>query len=963
MKLKYIAAAATLTILLPFAASALTADDIQQQIATLLHQIAQLQEQLKSIKPDPVACTQEARQCPDGSWVGRSGPNCEFASCEGLRPLPPPRCPDIKRVLYRGVSGDDVSSLQEFLGVSVTGYFGTVTEAAVQKAQAQEGIATAGTPGTTGYGAVGSKTRAWILRRCGGGGNEEKFKASPTSGNAPLNVRFSYNLGTIGDSKSYSVDFGDGTSGSMNNAAWDAKCGAPGCVDSWSISHIYTSNGTYTARLFLQPVFSCPANADCNTPARQQIGTATVTVGSTNGSTSVKVYSPSQGQNIAQGDTLKISWDSQNAPAGSAVSLWLMKKSEKPVLCPAIYPPDPNCGWDNLGLVAGNQNTSGSYAWGVPNSPPPTPICGGGSSAFDCILQYGANMPIGCPLDTPAVCGNNVTIGSYKIVAKVYTPANACLGGLCMQINPATYLASSESGVFTIGGERKPDSKFSASPTSGSAPLTVTFRGPCAWNTTLEYGDGTSDVWTSCLGSDVGSYGQEVTKTHTYYSSGTWGAVLRQETCAYLMNQAASASLATSPVNPCVKTLGYASIKVGGPTSFGAPSISGLDAPTSLAVGQSGTWTVHASVPNQPNSQLSYSVQWGDEAGPLLGAMQMPAPASIKTSATFTHSYQAAGTYSPTFIVSNNSGSAKTSASVTVSGSTNGTPAVSILSPNGGQTYVMNDNIPVSWSISGVSQSDINSGKYAISLELLTPASSHDRPVQSGTELSSFGSASGYSNKLVSSSQGSITMTAPSMRWETGYGTNVAEEYVVRAVLGIKDPTVCPPGSYPQPPTASGFLGKILGFFLPQIAQAEVVLPCSGYRVVASDTSDASFMIRQPLITGSVSLDNVSQTVKVHVTATLPNDCISFTLGSNPAPSGILGKVTLEEHRATKTGCSSSDPSYSITRDYTFPYHTYSFLSGNSSGIITLNVAAPWSASDITSYLADGYTFSIPKRQ
>jgi membrane-bound inhibitor of C-type lysozyme len=28
-----------------------------------------------------VACTMEAKQCPDGSYVGRVGPNCEFASC------------------------------------------------------------------------------------------------------------------------------------------------------------------------------------------------------------------------------------------------------------------------------------------------------------------------------------------------------------------------------------------------------------------------------------------------------------------------------------------------------------------------------------------------------------------------------------------------------------------------------------------------------------------------------------------------------------------------------------------------------------------------------------------------------------------------------------------------------------------------------------------------------------------
>ena len=24
------------------------------------------------------ACTQEVKRCPDGSWVGRSGPACEF---------------------------------------------------------------------------------------------------------------------------------------------------------------------------------------------------------------------------------------------------------------------------------------------------------------------------------------------------------------------------------------------------------------------------------------------------------------------------------------------------------------------------------------------------------------------------------------------------------------------------------------------------------------------------------------------------------------------------------------------------------------------------------------------------------------------------------------------------------------------------------------------------------------------
>lgn len=32
---------------------------------------------------DIKACTQEAKLCPDGSAVGRTGPNCEFAACPG----------------------------------------------------------------------------------------------------------------------------------------------------------------------------------------------------------------------------------------------------------------------------------------------------------------------------------------------------------------------------------------------------------------------------------------------------------------------------------------------------------------------------------------------------------------------------------------------------------------------------------------------------------------------------------------------------------------------------------------------------------------------------------------------------------------------------------------------------------------------------------------------------------------
>lgn len=70
--------------------------------------------------------------------------------------------------LMPGSSGDEVRCLQQLLAADpsiypeglITGYFGTKTEAAVQRFQVAHNIVTGGTPQATGYGAVGAKTRA-----------------------------------------------------------------------------------------------------------------------------------------------------------------------------------------------------------------------------------------------------------------------------------------------------------------------------------------------------------------------------------------------------------------------------------------------------------------------------------------------------------------------------------------------------------------------------------------------------------------------------------------------------------------------------------------------------------------------------------------------------------------------------------------------------------------------------------
>lgn len=38
-------------------------------------------------QPETVACTMDAKQCPDGSYVGRIGPDCEFATCPSAKEI------------------------------------------------------------------------------------------------------------------------------------------------------------------------------------------------------------------------------------------------------------------------------------------------------------------------------------------------------------------------------------------------------------------------------------------------------------------------------------------------------------------------------------------------------------------------------------------------------------------------------------------------------------------------------------------------------------------------------------------------------------------------------------------------------------------------------------------------------------------------------------------------------------
>lgn len=532
-----------LLLSVPFFASALTAEELAAQIQSLLAQVAVLQAQSQTTQALPT--------------VGSSQSGAV--------------CPTLFRVLSNGIRGDDVQSLQQFLiahghlssGLA-TGYFGPITRTAVQELQLSFGIFPAVSTEASGYGVVGPRTRAEIALRCantsstsspvrtcsvaqppvsvcstgwrantdtngcvtsykcaiplptlplqptstigactaiallcplgthdevgpncshscvGNGVQSASLSTIPASGSAPLTVTFALSATDSSDSNGvyYTITFGDGQASGFSRTSYP------------SMMHTYTSAGTYNATVTRRTQCS---SWEC-LGASATVATATIIAGAVSG-TPFSISSPTSGQSVQQGQTLPISWNSQNAPAGSAAALWLVKSNGK-----------------NAGLIARNQPVNGTFSWQVPGSQ-----C---NSSGVCVVIA----------DSPSAYSTEP--GAYWVVGNIYTPADAYLGGYppAYPVIP-TFSATATSSLFSITSANN-STTFSASPTSGVAPLAVTFFSniggfppPYRVDYTIDYGDGVREAAAGCYApSDYCiSPGKN---THTYTNTGTYTATL-----------------------------------------------------------------------------------------------------------------------------------------------------------------------------------------------------------------------------------------------------------------------------------------------------------------------------------------------------------------------------------------------------------------------------------------------------
>lgn len=489
----------TLALSLPLYASALSVDELQAQINTLLGQLKSLQEQLRQLQkesdsdstptPQPRACTMEAKVCPDGTSVGRTGPNCEFTACPTRTTPPLRRCYAFDRILQRGMRGDDVRELQEVLSSegylaedNLSGYFGPVTEEALRKLQSANGVVSSGGAATTGWGVLGPMTRAWFWKWCGG--VRDDFSASPTSGSAPLTVSFSAKTKGAG---TYYLDFGDGSSKTLEPLAGICVAGDPSSPCNGGpdlrVNHVYTSEGAFTAVLSYGP--ACSSNVPC-AAVIQKVGSATIRVGgSSGGNVSISGVEGPTTLRVGQEGTWKVN---TSAPAGEQLRYSVFWGDETAVAALNAYAGN-DASVRSTGTFTHVYSKVGAYS-------PKFTVSSGDKSA-----SASASVKVG---DSPNICP------MYSLMA--------CPAGY--EFGPGT---TNENGCWRPGPcVPKTSGTLSASPTSGSAPLTVTFRTTAGdeESFSVDFGDGTS----AKMGVSEGGVARAV--SHIYTRTGTYTAQL-----------------------------------------------------------------------------------------------------------------------------------------------------------------------------------------------------------------------------------------------------------------------------------------------------------------------------------------------------------------------------------------------------------------------------------------------------
>lgn len=304
---RYIAAIAVGLVLFPVAASAeiVLNDAGKAQLASIATQLMAIFSQVSQAQAQGAAYTQSAAfQTQSVAWAQQltllQQQLVALLSSSVATPATPAQyassgttCPSFYRNVGPGDSGSDIGALQLYLAReghaqysgNITGYFDDATTKAVQRYQAYYGLASYGSPETTGYGRVGPGTRASMTAQCNSANTTitttppvtvpaynpyvQTTPTTPTTSYTPVQTPTNYSTGQISlissltgqsggpnsvsfrvnmlpnascSSANFVLDFGDGQTQGLSSTA---SCGN----QIQTIAHVYPNTGSYTATL------------------------------------------------------------------------------------------------------------------------------------------------------------------------------------------------------------------------------------------------------------------------------------------------------------------------------------------------------------------------------------------------------------------------------------------------------------------------------------------------------------------------------------------------------------------------------------------------------------------------------------------------------------------------------------------------------------------------------------------
>jgi PKD repeat protein len=233
-----------------------------------------------------------------------------------------------------------------------------------------------------------------------------------------------------------------------------------------------------------------------------------------------------------------------------------------------------------------------------------------------------------------------------------------------------------------------------------------------------------------------------------------------------------------------------------------APVITGVSGPTSLSTNQAGTWSVSATDPD--GSYLIYYVNWGDTTDP-----SQADKASAIATATFQHTYSAAGTYTITITVSDSLGAYTQSTITTTVNGTNSLPDYAITGIGMDGTGNVANGQVVSISIPENTPTQINVGLknngasaqaastvifsfFGTSTQVAVPA------------IAAGQTASANSYVICTSSDTSTTVSV-----NVNQNQAMAESNYSNNQLSVAVPVICNHTVANQPPVISGVSGPV----------------------------------------------------------------------------------------------------------------------------------------------------------